>query len=78
MTRTAILAVGLSLMLSIPVSAKPKADPNMPGANQLGSSETKRRDMEQRSQKAEKDQQARNQMFDAKVKRATGSVCSGC
>ncbi|KAB1074278.1 hypothetical protein [Methylobacterium planeticum] len=78
MTRTALLAAGLTVMLGIPASAGPKADPGTPSANSNGSAEAKRRDMEQRSQKAEKDQQARNQLFDAKVKRATGSVCSGC
>lgn len=78
MMRRAILAFGLSLTLCNPVSAKPKANLGTPPADQTDSVQAQRRNMEQRSQNAEKEQQARNQIFDANVRRATGSICSGC
>lgn len=76
--RRAILILGLSLTLCLPASATPKVNSGSPPADQTDSIVVQRRNMEQRSQDAEKAQQTRNQIFDAKVKRATGSICSGC
>ncbi|WP_336491419.1 hypothetical protein [Methylobacterium nigriterrae] len=71
-------ALGLLLVLAMPASAKPRPHPDERPPGTVDPAGPRLRAVEQRSRDAEREQQARDRRFDARVRRATGSICSGC